>query len=74
MTIDLIKAIDSEIEDRTTQANESGEPEEYQQELEGLNSLRLKVEEQRMLSFEEYEWLCDLCASYQEAQVREELE
>jgi hypothetical protein len=74
MTINLIEVIDAELEDRTIQANESGEPEEYKQELEGLSSLRLKVEEQRMLSFEEYEWLCDLTASHREAQIRDELE
>ena len=70
----LIEAINAEIEDRTVQANESGEADEYAEELKGLQELKRKVENQLPLTYSEYEWLSDISAALRESEVRDELE
>lgn len=71
---DLLEAVLAEIEDRTTQANESGEAEKYQQELLGLTGLKALVEVEAALTYIQYEWLSYLVANHREAKIREELE
>lgn len=74
MTIHLLAVLDNEIDDRTVQANESGEAEEYEEELKALQDLKKKVEAQQPLSYNEYEWLADLSAGQREQETRNELE
>jgi hypothetical protein len=69
MTIHLIACITNEIEDRTIQAQESGEAEQYEEELKGLQKLKQKVEQQLPLTYPEYEWLADLSAGQREAEL-----
>lgn len=71
---DMLSAIDGEIEDRTIQANESGESEKYTEELKGLNELKALVDAEAPLTFNQYEWLSYLCANSREQDIRSELE
>ena len=59
----LLEILDEEIEDRSTQADESGEAESYAEEISELKLLRTKVEQEQDLSFSEYAWLADLVAT-----------
>jgi hypothetical protein len=70
MAIDMLAVIENELEDRTIQAEESGESELYQDELKGLKELKLKVENKLPLTHPEYEWLADLSAGQREEEVR----
>lgn len=71
---ELVKIIADEIEDRTIQANESGEPEQYTEELKALAELQQKVANKESLNWNEYGWLAYLAANDREMLIREELE